>query len=153
MARTDSLTGLANRRAWDEELRREFERARRSGHQLHVAMVDLDGFKQFNDERGHQAGDDLLREIGAEWRLIARVTDLIARYGGDEFAVLLPNCTPESAHAVVERLRAVLPRGVSCCAGLARWDGQMTAEELMARADVSLYAAKTAGGNRITGAS
>lgn len=152
MARTDELTGLANRRAWDEELRREFERARRSGHQLHVAMLDLDGFKRFNDERGHQAGDNLLRELGAEWRLSARVTDLLARYGGDEFALLLPNCTPETARAVVERLSAVLPGGVSCCAGLARWDGQMSAEELMARADSALYASKTAGGNRITGA-
>jgi diguanylate cyclase (GGDEF)-like protein/PAS domain S-box-containing protein len=145
MARTDELTGLANRRAWDEELRRELERARRLGYQIHVAMVDLDRFKEFNDARGHQAGDALLREIGTEWRLIARVTDLIARYGGDEFAVLLPNCSPEAAEQVIERLAKALPASVSCCAGLARWDGHSSAEGLMASADAALYEAKAEG--------
>lgn len=150
MARTDELTGLANRRAWDDELRRELERARRAGYSVHVAMIDLDRFKEYNDGYGHQAGDELLREIGTEWRLIARVTDLIARYGGDEFAVLLSDCSREDARQVVERLRAVLPAGLTCCAGIAEWDRLMTAEELMGCADAALYASKGAGRDRVT---
>lgn len=153
MARTDELTGLANRRAWDEELRRELERARRLSYQINVAMIDLDRFKVFNDTHGHQAGDALLRDIGTEWRLIARVTDLIARYGGDEFAVLLPNCTTEAATDVLARLRKALPPDVSCCAGLARWDGNMSAEELMGRADEALYEAKAGGRDCVKAAS
>jgi diguanylate cyclase (GGDEF)-like protein/PAS domain S-box-containing protein len=144
MARTDELTGLANRRAWDEELRRELERGKRMKYAIHVAMIDLDNFKTFNDSFGHQAGDTLLREIGTEWRLIARVTDFIARYGGDEFAVLLADCSAEAAAKVVERLRRALPEGIGCCVGVAEWDGSASAEELVGRADASLYAAKRA---------
>jgi diguanylate cyclase (GGDEF)-like protein/PAS domain S-box-containing protein len=151
IARTDELTGLANRRAWDEELRREFERARRMGYTIHVAMIDLDCFKDFNDSYGHQAGDALLREIGTEWRLVARVTDLVARYGGDEFAVLLTDCTVDAAKVVIERLRDALPEGLTCCAGLAQWDGAMSAEDLVGNADRALYASKRAGRNRVTG--
>ena len=150
MARTDELTGLANRRAWDEEVRRELERARRMGYKVHVAMIDLDRFKEYNDSYGHPAGDALLREVGTEWRLIARVTDLIARYGGDEFAVLLSDCSNEAARHVIERLRTALPDDLTCCAGIAEWDGQMTAEDLMAKADATLYASKAAGRNRVS---
>jgi diguanylate cyclase (GGDEF)-like protein/PAS domain S-box-containing protein len=150
MARTDELTGLANRRAWDEELRRELERARRLGYSIHVAMLDLDRFKEYNDAFGHQAGDGLLRDVGTEWRLIARVTDLVARYGGDEFTVLLSDCSPGAARAVVERLRQALPDGLTCCAGISEWDGQMSAEQLMAKADAALYASKGSGRNRVS---
>jgi diguanylate cyclase (GGDEF)-like protein/PAS domain S-box-containing protein len=142
MARTDELTGLANRRAWDEELRRELERAKRMNYVIHVAMIDLDNFKIYNDSFGHQAGDTLLREIGTEWRLIARVTDFIARYGGDEFAVLLADCSADAASRVVDRLRRALPEGITCCAGLAQWDGSSNAEVLVGRADAALYDAK-----------
>jgi diguanylate cyclase (GGDEF)-like protein/PAS domain S-box-containing protein len=145
MARTDELTGLANRRAWDEELRRELARATRLGYSMHVVMLDLDRFKDYNDAHGHQAGDALLREVGTLWRLVARVTDFVARYGGDEFALLLPECSDESARLVVERLREALPDSIGCCAGVARWDGQMSAEELVAAADASLYEAKARG--------
>jgi diguanylate cyclase (GGDEF)-like protein/PAS domain S-box-containing protein len=150
MARTDDLTGLANRRAWDEELRRELERARRMGYLVHVAMIDLDNFKKYNDAYGHPVGDRLLRDIGTEWRLIARVTDLVARYGGDEFAVLLTDCSPAAATGVIERLREALPEGMTCCAGLAQWDGSMNAEELLAKADQALYSSKRAGRNRLS---
>ena len=149
MARTDELTGLANRRAWDEELRRELERSRRMGYAIHVAMVDLDCFKEYNDTFGHQAGDALLREIGTEWRIIARVTDLVARYGGDEFAVLLSDCSVDDARRVIERLCSALPEGMTCCAGVAQWDGSMSAENLLGAADTALYDAKRAGRNRV----
>jgi diguanylate cyclase (GGDEF)-like protein/PAS domain S-box-containing protein len=148
MARTDDLTGLANRRAWDEELRREVERATRHGYELRVVMLDLDHFKVFNDTKGHQAGDAILREVGAVWRLAARVTDFVARYGGDEFALLLPVCTHEDATAVVDRLRAALPDGLTCSAGLANWDRKMSPDELIAQADAALYEAKGAGRNQ-----
>jgi diguanylate cyclase (GGDEF)-like protein/PAS domain S-box-containing protein len=148
MARTDDLTGLANRRAWDEELRREVERATRHGYRLYVVMLDLDRFKVFNDTQGHQAGDAILREVGAVWRMAARVTDFVARYGGDEFALLLPDCTHDEAVAVVDRLRAALPDGLTCSAGLARWDGEISPDELIARADAALYEAKSAGRNQ-----
>jgi diguanylate cyclase (GGDEF)-like protein/PAS domain S-box-containing protein len=144
MARTDELTGLANRRAWDEELRRELARAGRSDQRVCVVMLDLDNFKELNDTYGHQAGDTLLREVGEAWRIVMRVTDLIARYGGDEFAVLLPDCQEDNADRLVERLQAAMPAGHSCSAGCAYWDGSMTAEELLARADAALYQAKRA---------
>jgi diguanylate cyclase (GGDEF)-like protein len=83
------------------------------------------------------------------WRLAARVTDFVARYGGDEFALLLPDCTHEHAVAVVSRLRNALPAGLTCSAGLARWDGRMTADELVGAADAALYEAKNCGRDQI----
>jgi len=151
MARTDELTGLANRRAWEEELRRELARATRLGYSMHVVMLDLDRFKTYNDSYGHQAGDALLREVGTLWRLVARVTDFVARYGGDEFALLLPECSADDARAVVQRLRDALPDELGCSAGVARWDGRMTAEQLVAKADAALYQAKARGRDCVVG--
>lgn len=149
MARTDELTGLPNRRAWDEELRREIARAGRMGYALCLILLDIDHFKDFNDTRGHQAGDALLAEAAASWRLLLRVTDFIARYGGDEFLVLLPDCTREEALDVVDRLREVTPNGQTLSAGLTFWRSPMTAEQLLARADGVLYEAKRAGRDRV----
>ncbi len=149
MALTDELTGLPNRRAWDDELQRELARARRHSERLSVAMIDLDRFKEFNDSRGHQAGDQLLAEVGAAWRDAIRGSDFIARYGGEEFAVLLPGCPPASAPEVVERLRDVTPMDQTCSAGIAAWDGEETAKKLIARADAALYEAKRSGRDRI----
>jgi len=81
-ARTDALTGLPNRRAWDEELERELARAKRYGGRLCLAMIDLDHFKRFNDREGHQAGDRLLADSATAWREQLRPSDLLARYGG-----------------------------------------------------------------------
>jgi diguanylate cyclase (GGDEF)-like protein/PAS domain S-box-containing protein len=148
MARTDELTGLPNRRGWDEELRRELSRAARRRYSVALALIDIDRFKDFNDSQGHQAGDALLREAATAWRLLLRVTDFIARYGGDEFLLLLPDCPPEQARAVVERLRAATPAGETCSVGMTFWDGQQTAEQLVARADEALYRAKRAGRDR-----
>ncbi len=144
-ARTDPLTGLPNRRVWDEDLERELARARRHGGELCLAMVDLDRFKAFNDRYGHQAGDRLLAAAATAWRPALRTTDTIARYGGEEFAVLLPHSDEQGALVVVERLLEVVPLGQTASAGVASWDGSETAAELLARADAALYAAKNAG--------
>ena len=148
LARTDSLTGVANRRAWDEELPRELARAARSGQAVCVALLDLDHFKAYNDEHGHQAGDRVLREAASAWRAVLRETDLLARYGGEEFAVAFPGCERDHAQALVERLREVTPAGQSCSAGLACWDGRESADALLGRADKALYDAKQSGRDR-----
>jgi len=145
VARTDELTGLPNRRAWQEVLPRELARAGRTHKPLCVAMLDLDHFKEYNDERGHQAGDRLLKEVAGAWSSELRATDILARYGGEEFALALPACGVDQALAVVERLRAAIPGGESCSAGVACWDGLDTAVELLERADGALYEAKRKG--------
>lgn len=147
-ARTDVLTGLPNRRAWDEGLDRELSGAARAGGPLCVAILDLDHFKQFNDTRGHQAGDDLLKQAAAAWRAELRPRDFLARYGGEEFALVLPDCTIESAGRVVERLRAATPADQTCSAGIACWDRSESADGLVARADEALYQAKKSGRDR-----
>ncbi len=148
MARTDDLTGLPNRRAWDQEMVREIARAKREQTPLTVAMVDLDFFKSYNDANGHQAGDRLLKEAAGSWRSVLRETDLIARYGGEEFAIALPGCSLEEAERLIERLRAVTPLGESCSAGIAAWNREEQAEALLGRADAALYEAKQSGRNR-----
>ncbi|HET9323737.1 MAG TPA: diguanylate cyclase [Gaiellaceae bacterium] len=148
-ARTDDLTGLPNRRAWEEELPRELARAARDSRPVCVAMLDLDRFKRFNDHRGHQAGDRLLRQAASAWASHLRVSDMLARYGGEEFSVLLPGCTLEDAHLLVQRLRAAMPDGETVSAGIACWDETETAEELVGRADAALYTAKRGGRDRL----
>jgi GGDEF domain-containing protein len=103
LARTDGLTGVANRRGWDDELPRELARATRSGRPLCIALLDLDHFKAYNDRHGHQAGDRLLKAAAAAWQARLRRSDLLARYGGEEFAVLLPDCGLEDAGQLVDR--------------------------------------------------
>jgi diguanylate cyclase (GGDEF)-like protein len=152
-ARTDPLTGLPNRRVWDEDLERELERARRHGGDLCLAMLDLDRFKAYNDEHGHQAGDELLAATATAWRPALRATDTIARYGGEEFAVLLPHSDEEGAMIVIERLLESVPFGQTASAGVAVWDGVESATGLLARADAALYAAKGAGRARASVAS
>ena len=147
LARTDSLTGVANRRAWDEELPRELARAARSGQAVCVALLDLDHFKAYNDEHGHQAGDRLLKAASAAWEGRLRKTDLLARYGGEEFAVLLPDCQLGNAMEIAERLRTAQPEG-TCSIGVADWDGRQDGDELIGRADRALYAAKAGGRNQ-----
>jgi len=142
LARTDPLTGLANRRGWDEQLARELARAQRSGEALSVALLDLDDFKAFNDTHGHQAGDRLLLEAAAAWYGQLRDVDILCRWGGDEFAVVLPACPRAQADEVIARLQAATPRHQSCAAGVAGWDGQETSEGLLGRADNALFHAK-----------
>src|SRR5947209_3954713 len=149
-ARTDALTGLPNRRAFEDELGREMARATRVRAPLTVALLDLDGFKQLNDNAGHQAGDDALRAAAAAWSHGLRTMDVLARYGGDEFAVLLPGCTLPEAHEVLDRMRLATPFGLGCSIGLTSWQDGEPPEELIARADTALYASKRAGRNRTT---
>ena len=144
-ARTDALTGLPNRRAWDEELERELARAKRYGGRLCLAMIDLDHFKRFNDREGHQAGDRLLADSATAWREQLRPSDLLARYGGEEFALLLPHVDAPAAAGVLSRLLGQVPRGQTASAGLAEWDGGEPGGMLVRRADTALYQAKRSG--------
>jgi diguanylate cyclase (GGDEF)-like protein len=148
-ARTDDLTGLPNRRAWEEQLPRELSRAAREEAPVCVAMLDLDRFKDFNDDRGHQAGDRLLKQSAAAWATQLRTTDMLARYGGEEFALVLPGCTLSDGQLLVERLRAAMPDDQTVSAGIAQWDGAETPVLLVGRADRALYAAKKGGRDRL----
>jgi diguanylate cyclase (GGDEF)-like protein len=151
-ARTDDLTGLLNRRAWDEELGREMARADRGGGALCVAILDLDRFKQYNDNHGHQAGDRFLKQMAGAWTQTLRAGDILARYGGEEFAVALPGTNLEHAQQMLDRLRESLPDGQTCSAGVCCWDGEESAESLTVRADNALYAAKEAGRDQVSAA-
>jgi diguanylate cyclase (GGDEF)-like protein len=142
LAHTDPLTGIANRRAWEAELDRGLARGRRTGEPVSVAMLDIDSFKAVNDVYGHPGGDSLLVELARAWTETLRPDDILARIGGDEFAVLMPACTEHEAGYVVERLRAGMPGAHSCSAGLATWDRTEPADRLISRADAALYDAK-----------
>ena len=146
--RTDPLTGLVNRRGWEEAIEREIAAAGRNRMPLSVAVIDLDRFKRYNDSNGHQAGDRLLKHAAGAWMAVTRRSDTLARYGGEEFAMVLPDCGAEDALEVVERLRAATPYAQTCSAGVAEWDGKETADQLVARADAALYAAKGTGRDR-----
>lgn len=145
-ARTDELTGLPNRRAWQERLPVEMARAKREGWSLCVAMLDIDGLKQTNDHFGHHAGDQLLKQSAAAWSAALRRADLLARFGGDEFAVLLTQCGLEDAETLTRRLVAA-SAGKSFSVGIAEWDGIEDLDTLMAHADAHLYEAKAVEGD------
>ena len=162
MALTDSLTGLPNRRHFEEVLRAELDRVRRYGGHCAVAMVDVDFFKHYNDNVGHLAGDIALRELADVMRRELRLHDMVARYGGEEFALIMINASKDEATPILERLRAdveehpfrhrdIQPTGrLTVSAGLAGFpeDGT-TYEELLLRADEALYTAKNAGRNQV----
>jgi diguanylate cyclase (GGDEF)-like protein len=159
-ASTDSLTGLANRRMFDEELALEWRRADRVGDSLALVLLDLDDFKCVNDAHGHQAGDAVLRAVGAILGQGVRQLDLAGRYGGEEFALILPETDLAGAQRLAERLRVTLesaatelPNGVKLTTtasfGVAVKGELRGAEDLIAAADEELYAAKRAGKNRV----
>jgi len=124
-------------------------RARRSLSPLSVAILDIDHFKNYNDTRGHLAGDEVLRACAKAWDSALRAEDTIARFGGEEFLVLLPDTAPEEAAEIVERLRERMPMGQSCSAGLAYWDYAESIDDLLARADQALYLAKAGGRDQL----
>lgn len=154
-ATTDPLTGLSNRLRFNEALSMEMMRAQRYGTPLSLVLYDIDHFKDINDSYGHLTGDSVLIEMS---RLVAsriRATDMLARWGGEEFAVLLPNTTADMAAKFAEQLRAAIDASsfasigkVSCSLGVAEYLGE-TAESFIARADRALYRAKLAGRNRV----
>jgi diguanylate cyclase (GGDEF)-like protein len=150
LARTDQLTQLPNRRSWDGQLTSAVS-AQPSGQPFCIALLDLDHFKRYNDRNGHPAGDALLRDAAVTWRAQLRANDVLTRYGGEEFAILLPACSLPEATRVVERLRASTPT-VTCSAGLAQYEPGETAEQLTSRADRALYLAKREGRNRLIAA-
>ena len=180
LATRDGLTGLANRRCFDDTLHAEWTRAMRSEQPLSLLMVDVDNFKAYNDANGHLGGDECLKRIGGAVASEMRVNDLVARYGGEEFAVILPNQSLKGAAIVAERIRARVERlhlpgpaaslhgvgrpvlacadepfplrcvTVSIGAATALASHHHTASELVATADAALYRAKHLGRNRIS---
>jgi diguanylate cyclase (GGDEF)-like protein len=145
LAMSDQLTGLPSRRMFEEEVRREIARARRSETPLSVSIVDLDHLSVFNAHRGDGEGDRLLKETGALWAGQLREVDMIARLGGGEFGVILPNCELVEACHVLDRVRSTTPRTQTASAGVARWDGSETVEQLIERCRGALSAAKVSG--------
>jgi diguanylate cyclase (GGDEF)-like protein len=160
LARTDALTGLANRRTLNEAFQREIARAERQADNLSLIMADLDRFKSINDEYGHITGDQVLAGAATVFGSQLRSYDLAARYGGEEFVLLLPGTTTDGAMTVAERIRKEVeeikipacPRQITISLGVASWFGGETAEALVARADTALYEAKTTGRNRVVAA-
>ena len=145
----DDLTGLLNRRGWEDNARRELARASRADMPVALVMIDLDGLKELNDTLGHEEGDRVLSETGDRLRRALRATDVVARLGGDEFAALLTESRLDDALTVLRRLQEVTPPHGAFSAGVATWnapDEQLGA--LLRRADLALYAAKTKGGAR-----
>ena len=112
-------------------------------------MLDLDNFKRVNDQRGHAAGDQLLKRCAVQWRQALRETDMLARYGGEEFTIALPDCDLGMAREVVQRVLDLTPDGETCSAGLAMWDPEEDLGSLLGRADGAMYQAKDEGRNRL----
>jgi diguanylate cyclase (GGDEF)-like protein len=154
-ARTDALTGLANRAAFEERLGQEIERVVRYGHPLSLALLDLDDFKRINDSYGHVAGDHALRRVSRELDGAIRRVDLAARLGGEEFALLLPETDTDAALALVTRLGGAIRLPATAGPGLTVSAGVATCpahadrpEALVAAADEALYRAKRSGKDR-----
>jgi len=142
LAETDSLTGLPNRRAYEQALHTAVARSGRRGGPLTIALLDLDGFKKLNDTSGHEAGDLLLCSAASAWQRVMRRGDVLARLGGDEFVVVLPNCSLGRAREVTQRLVDVTPASVTTSVGVAIWNGSEAIRETVKRADDALYRAK-----------
>ncbi|MGQ0526296.1 MAG: diguanylate cyclase [Betaproteobacteria bacterium] len=160
LASVDTLTGVANRRRFEEALSSEIERSRRFGSSVSVMMIDLDRFKAVNDSFGHAAGDRVLQAFVAVLQKNVRSTDLVARYGGEEFAVLMPQTALNGAASCAENARAALAgtevegvvRALSASFGIAQFTGDESGARLLARADAALYQAKRNGRDRVEAA-
>lgn len=144
----DGLTGLLNRRGWEQAGGRDLARARRTEEGVTIVLLDLDGLKEINDSLGHDEGDRILADSAERLRSAFRGEDAIARVGGDEFAVLLVGMSPDDAFGAVERLRSATPAQASFSAGIAVSDTGEDLEGMMRRADLALYEAKSGGRGR-----
>ncbi len=160
--RVDALTGIGNRAAFDERLETEIERSIRKGTTLSLIMLDIDHFKKFNDTHGHQAGDEVLRNMGDNLRECVRKVDFPARYGGEEFTVIAPDAAMRGADILAERIRQVIENKqvlfedrylrVTASVGVAVWSGargKVTPQDLIKAADECLYEAKRNGRNQV----
>ncbi|MGN6868169.1 MAG: GGDEF domain-containing protein [Solirubrobacteraceae bacterium] len=154
-ARTDPLTGLLNRRGFDEHAAREFAHAGRDGSPIALATLDIDHFKQVNDEWGHLVGDRVLANLAHVLAGESRVIDVAARLGGEEFVVLMPGCDAAGAEALIDRVRAGLERSASAelpavriSAGVVATSGPLEIQDLLESVDRALYAAKRGGRDR-----
>src|ERR1700733_418034 len=142
----DDLTGLLNRRGWRYNAPRELARAARSGNPITLVTLDLDNFKELNDELGHTEGDRALRDTAERIRATLRAGDVVARLGGDEFVALLTNSTLTGSLTAIDRLRDSTPESEGFSAGIAVWDRKEELPELLRRSDLALYVAKDSGG-------
>jgi diguanylate cyclase (GGDEF)-like protein len=158
LAYLDGLTGIFNRRFFELRIMEEIERARRYGTGMAVIMADIDQFKSLNDEFGHLLGDEVLRQVSSLFHQQVRKIDVVCRYGGEEFAILLTQTNEQQALSIAEKLRRLVaewqfpgvPRAVTISAGVATFPAQgKTRDEMVRAADSGLYAAKQAGRNRI----
>ena len=156
LASADPLTGLANRRGGERDISAEISRARRQSTPLSCLLLDIDHFKSVNDTSGHQAGDYVLREISELLRRTVRAYDILVRWGGEEFLIVLPGVSPEQARKLAERLRAAVEQmplsgidGVTASIGVSALGKDYSFEGMFAEADRRLYAAKAAGRNRV----
>jgi diguanylate cyclase (GGDEF)-like protein len=159
LSKEDSLTGLGNRRELDRILAHEFERAVRNVRPLTVALADLDFFKKINDHYSHAVGDDVLREVANILKVGCRSIDMVGRYGGEEFVLVLPEADREVARQICERLRAAIEGfdwtskypglKVTMSFGLTTLSNESSYERLLALADGRLYDAKAGGRNRV----
>ena len=159
LARTDPLTGLANRRALGEIIVRDIARARRTNDGYSVAILDIDHFKRVNDKHGHAAGDQALVHVATLAKSGVRDTDAVYRYGGEEFVILLPGSRADGAHFVVDRMRVMVEKTpyvfagekikLRFSAGVAELQAGEDAEHVLGRADHALFEAKRAGRNRV----
>ena len=157
-ARTDGLVGVANRRAFDEELERQCQALKNQGLPFYLVLLDVDHFKKFNDRHGHQAGDEVLKGVGRILSETVREQDFVARYGGEEFAVIVPETTSHEAKATAEQIRSAVESGrfaykgeqlqVTASLGMAGATVGQESKILIQRADEALYAAKANGRNR-----
>lgn len=153
---TDSVTGLTNHRYFRDSLHREVERAKRHQRPLTLLMIDLDGFKQFNDQQGHPEGDRILQQVGQSFVKNLRAMDVVSRYGGDEFSIILPDTGLDEGRDVGDRLRSMVESefstyGITASVGVAALPPYDT--EILEAADQALYSAKRRGRNRIALAS
>ncbi len=162
LSRVDPLTKLLNRRAWGEAANQEYDRARRNNTEYGIIMMDVDYFKRFNDTLGHQAGDECLKKVAAAVTTASRTMDIIGRYGGEEFVILIPEADLGGAHIVAERIRTAIwelsiehpgsevDTVVTASLGVASGDGSVPLNRTISQADDAMYVSKKKGRNLVS---